>query len=192
VAIKLWYQNQELQVLQLENSLQMVDLAGSERAKRTENIGSMMVESCAINGTLLVLGRCLQALRDSKVSQQVIPYRDCKLTKVLYEYFTEGNNLIMMSNICTEKALLEETIKVLNFASNAKDIKPIKNRQNPLHESNLHNQGISNIISTFSNMKINTLECEKENARIHIEEVLLFSLLIRCRRTSEFISSRAS
>jgi len=61
------------------------------------------------------------------------------LTKVLYEYFAEGNNLIMMSNICTEKALLEETIKVLNFASNAKDINPIKNRQNPLHESNLHN-----------------------------------------------------
>lgn len=61
-------------------SIAIVDLAGSERlSKANANIQ----ETSAINGSLLVLGKCLHAFRDGAI----IPFRECKLTRVLSEYF---------------------------------------------------------------------------------------------------------
>lgn len=38
--------------------------------------------------------------KDKEINkQQVIPYRECKLTKVLFEYFIEENNLVMVIEI---------------------------------------------------------------------------------------------
>lgn len=47
-----------------EFSLLLIDLAGSERNKRVENYGlnTQMLESCNINKSLLVLGKCINAL----------------------------------------------------------------------------------------------------------------------------------
>eukprot|EP01017_Pseudomicrothorax_dubius_P017395 TRINITY_DN1963_c0_g1_i1.p1 TRINITY_DN1963_c0_g1~~TRINITY_DN1963_c0_g1_i1.p1 ORF type:complete len:784 (+),score=165.12 TRINITY_DN1963_c0_g1_i1:90-2441(+) len=117
----------------VETSLCVVDLAGSERAKKTENTGQQMVESCNINKSLLVLGKCIKAMRDNQLTKdstqiQLVPYRECKLTRLLFEYFHEESNLIMITNINPRAEDLEESLRVLNYASLAREIRPMKSR----------------------------------------------------------------
>ena len=69
--------------------LTLVDLAGSERLKRTGGEGLTKQESININNDLFVLGKVVSALADrskgegSVPSHIHIPYRDCKLTRIL-------------------------------------------------------------------------------------------------------------
>ena len=130
IVLKYTYQSSANNV-SYDSSLCIVDLAGSERAKRTENTGNQMLEACNINKSLLVLGRCLKSLKDNQMSlssTNVVPYRDSKLTKILFEYFHEENNLRMIANINPRQADFEESMRVLNYAAIAKDIQPIKSR----------------------------------------------------------------
>ncbi len=113
-----------------ERSFCVVDLAGSERANR-----SKMDESCSINKSLLILGRCLQALREKG---QQVPYRESRLTRIIYEYFLEANNLTMLVCVNPQRASYPETLKVLEYAALAKQIKqsntPISRRPDPKHD----------------------------------------------------------
>ena len=127
ITIKNEYTNEVSKCI-TESSLCIVDLAGSERAKRTESAGNQMQEACNINKSLLVLGRCLKALKDGGGPSNVVPYRDSKLTRILYEYFHEENNLRMIANINPRIADFEESMRVLNYAAIAKDIQPIKSK----------------------------------------------------------------
>ena len=63
----------------------VVDLAGSERVDKA--FGNTD-ETSNINKSLLSLGRCIQAMKEKFTNRNVvIPYRESKLTKVLYEFF---------------------------------------------------------------------------------------------------------
>jgi len=137
IILKLTYSSSANKCV-IDSSLCIVDLAGSERAKRTENTGNQMVEACNINKSLLVLGRCLKALKDSQASNGsniVVPYRDSKLTRILYEYFHEENNLRMIANINPRQVDFEESMRVLNYAAIAKDIQPIKSKIDNVRKS---------------------------------------------------------
>jgi len=50
------------------SKLSFVDMAGAERANRTGNSGQRFKESVKINGSLLALGRCLEALRHNQMN----------------------------------------------------------------------------------------------------------------------------
>jgi hypothetical protein len=50
------------------SKLSFVDMAGAERVNRTGNSGVRFKESTKINGSLLALGRCLEALRANQVA----------------------------------------------------------------------------------------------------------------------------
>lgn len=75
----------------VQAKLTLVDLAGSERIKDTGVVGSRRRESININRDLFTLGKVVSALseRTKKNSAQTgsktnhIPYRDCKLTRLL-------------------------------------------------------------------------------------------------------------
>ena len=99
----------------------IVDLAGSERAKRTENADGRLKEACGINGSLLVLGRCLQALK----KDLVVPFRDCKLTKFLSEFFVYDSSIKMITNINPRDDDFQESLRVLNYSSLAREVKLI-------------------------------------------------------------------
>lgn len=116
----------------------------------------LMTEACNINKSLLVLGRCLKALAQPPTKPQdqakqppkpqdqlkklqetpdlsplrggtmVIPYRDSKLTRVLFEYFNENSSMNMIVNINTNPSDYEETVRVLDYANLAKMIGPVK------------------------------------------------------------------
>lgn len=100
----------------------VVDLAGSERAKRTASTESNLKEASAINKSLMVLGRCFQALKN----KQVIPFRDSKLTRLLSEFFKHESRIKIIVNINPSEDDFGESLRVLNYASLAKEMKLIQ------------------------------------------------------------------
>lgn len=88
------------------SKLTVVDLAGSERAREAKTAGATLVEAGKINESLMYLGQCLQTqselgtstkvsfathdpvpefVCDANVIQpNVVPYRQCKLTELLF------------------------------------------------------------------------------------------------------------
>ncbi|CAH0039468.1 unnamed protein product [Clonostachys rhizophaga] len=64
----------------------VVDLAGSERARDAKTAGATLVEAGKINESLMYLGQCLQTQSEANTNKQsnVIPYRQCKLTELLF------------------------------------------------------------------------------------------------------------
>jgi len=100
----------------------VVDLAGSERAKRTESTESNLKEAGVINKSLMVLGRCFQALKN----KQVIPFRDSKLTRLLSEFFKHESRIKIITNINPREDDFSESLRVLNYASLAKEMKLIQ------------------------------------------------------------------
>ena len=47
----------------------------------------------------------------------VVPYRDCKLTRILFEYLNEDCNLRMIANINPASTDFDESLRVLEYAS---------------------------------------------------------------------------
>lgn len=95
----------------------VVDLAGSESHKQINTSGVTFKEGCNINNSLLVLGRCLKAMKEG--DNATLPVRDSMLTRLLIKHFSEKNNVIMLTNIefKPNENLKQETIKVLEYAS---------------------------------------------------------------------------
>ncbi|KAH0591683.1 hypothetical protein MHUMG1_10593 [Metarhizium humberi] len=68
------------------SKLTIVDLAGSERAREAKTQGATLVEAGKINESLMYLGQCLQTQSElsSSTKPNVVPYRQCKLTELLF------------------------------------------------------------------------------------------------------------
>ncbi|KAK9888857.1 hypothetical protein WA026_001078 [Henosepilachna vigintioctopunctata] len=101
------------------------DLAGVERSKKTKNAGDRLKESNSINMSLMVLGRCFAALRNSQKTPGVkpnIPFRESKLTQLLQRALSGLENLCMVVNINTSKNMIDENLAVLNFSAMTKEI----------------------------------------------------------------------
>lgn len=67
-------------------TLSVVDLAGSERARNAKTTGSTLAEAGKINESLMYLGQCLQVQSDCQHdgSKPIVPFRQCKLTELLF------------------------------------------------------------------------------------------------------------
>ncbi|ODH44847.1 hypothetical protein ACO22_00677 [Paracoccidioides brasiliensis] len=68
------------------NTLTVVDLAGSERARNAKTAGATLAEAGKINESLMYLGQCLQTQSDLQDGSKkaLVPYRQCKLTELLF------------------------------------------------------------------------------------------------------------
>ncbi len=102
--------------------LSLIDLAGSERASNTNNRGIRLVEGANINRSLLALGNCINALCDEQKlrSQQHIPYRDSKLTRLLKDSLGGNCRTVMITNISPAWSSFEDTRNTLKYADRAK------------------------------------------------------------------------
>jgi len=140
--------------------LSFVDLAGSERAHRTGTAGAgagssshgslgahsgmaaRMKEAVSINGSLMTLGRCLEALRlnqKNKTTTQVIPYRESKVTHMFRDALHGYGNVVLSVNVSSAPADFDETLRVLKYAATASQIattaaKPVKPSQMTMGE----------------------------------------------------------
>ncbi|KAF5289864.1 hypothetical protein FQR65_LT01998 [Abscondita terminalis] len=100
------------------------DLAGSERMKKTNNVGDRLKESNNINTSLMVLGRCISAIRDAQKSNtnQIIPFRDSKFTQLFQNALSGNEAIFMIVNMNPTIEMFDESQHVLNFSALAKQV----------------------------------------------------------------------
>lgn len=126
--------------------LTVCDLAGSERVEKSMARGARAKEAGNINTSLMVLGRCLKALRQLQQqsrgsaeirgpsslpvmgqapasSTAVVPYRDSKLTRLFQAFFSgHAGRVTMLVNIGPDSRVFDETLQVLKFSALAKQV----------------------------------------------------------------------
>lgn len=82
------------------SALTVVDLAGSERARTAKTAGATLAEAGKINESLMYLGQCMQLQSDNSQSASasssstpaIVPFRQCKLTELLFSNSYPSNN----------------------------------------------------------------------------------------------------
>jgi hypothetical protein len=109
--------------------LQLVDLAGSEKQSLTGTTGIHAKESIDINRSLLVLRKVITSLTESKNSNEVVPYRESKLTQLLKQSLGGNSYTLMMACLSPSDRYIEENMSTLNYAARASLISnlPTKN-----------------------------------------------------------------
>ncbi|XP_006148237.1 kinesin-like protein KIF22 [Tupaia chinensis] len=117
---------------QREGKLYLIDLAGSEDNRRTGNKGLRLKESGAINTSLFVLGKVVDALNQGLPR---VPYRDSKLTRLLQDSLGGSAHSILIANIAPERRFYLDTVSALNFAARSKEVinRPFTNESLQLH-----------------------------------------------------------
>eukprot|EP00981_Chlorochromonas_danica_P003087 scaffold614_cov157-Ochromonas_danica.AAC.5 len=105
--------------------LLLVDLAGSERVPNYRHLPKQhMKEAMLINKSIAALGNVIGALCNQEIRgqemQQHIPYRDCKLTRLLADSLGGNSKTALICTIGPCAYQLEETKSTLKFASRAK------------------------------------------------------------------------
>ncbi|KAJ7770894.1 kinesin-like protein [Mycena maculata] len=124
--------------------LTLVDLAGSERTKHTQTTGDRLKEAGNINKSLMVLGQCMEVLRNNQrrvavsLSQEgsdgrmdtrdvkrglaVVPFRHSKLTEALMDYFVGDARAVMIVNVNPYDTGYDENSHVMKFAALAREV----------------------------------------------------------------------
>eukprot|EP00928_Gymnodinium_smaydae_P021969 TRINITY_DN18608_c0_g2_i1.p1 TRINITY_DN18608_c0_g2~~TRINITY_DN18608_c0_g2_i1.p1 ORF type:complete len:338 (-),score=71.60 TRINITY_DN18608_c0_g2_i1:59-1072(-) len=98
--------------LHVSSQLHLVDLAGSERVKKSRAQGGRLVEAVGINGSLMVLGRCISARVEERPH---VPYYESRLTLLLRSAL--GGNSRTAVVVCCHKEDLhgDETLQAISF-----------------------------------------------------------------------------
>ncbi|XP_074549991.1 kinesin-like protein KIF20A isoform X2 [Halichoeres trimaculatus] len=103
----------------------LCDLAGSERCNRTKTFGERLKEAGNINNSLLILGKCITALRNNqtdRMKSSYIPFRESKLTKLFQAVFCGKGRASMIVNINQCASTYDETLHVMKFSAVAKQV----------------------------------------------------------------------
>lgn len=164
-----------------EASLSIVDLAGAERNVRTETKGKELYQAGKINQSLMVLGRCIDAMEwntryvhgDKKIP---VPIRESKLTKIFQEYFTGEQNVTMITTINLNKDDLLENKSVLSYSCKAKRIQPIKSWvSRKTKEDNKENINITMLMTGYnSDTNSDIIENSKLGVSVNNEQFNIF------------------
>ncbi|XP_007645528.3 LOW QUALITY PROTEIN: kinesin-like protein KIF20A, partial [Cricetulus griseus] len=108
----------------IPSRLSLCDLAGSERCK-DQRSGERLKEAGNINTSLHTLGRCIAALRQNQQNrskQNLIPFRDSKLTRVFQGFFTGRGRSCMIVNVNPCASTYDETLHVAKFSALASQL----------------------------------------------------------------------
>uniref|UniRef100_A0A8C4HMR7 Kinesin-like protein n=1 Tax=Dicentrarchus labrax TaxID=13489 RepID=A0A8C4HMR7_DICLA len=103
----------------------LCDLAGSERCNKTKTFGERLKEAGNINNSLLILGKCINALRNNqtdRMKSSYIPFRESKLTKLFQAVFCGKGKASMIVNINQCASTYDETLHVMKFSAVAKQV----------------------------------------------------------------------
>ncbi|KAF3703365.1 Kinesin-like protein KIF20A Kinesin-like protein 174 [Channa argus] len=103
----------------------LCDLAGSERCNKTKTFGERLKEAGNINNSLLILGKCITALRNNqtdRMKSSYIPFRESKLTKLFQAFFCGKGRASMIVNINQCASTYDETLHVMKFSAVAKQV----------------------------------------------------------------------
>ncbi|XP_059215489.1 kinesin-like protein KIF20B [Centropristis striata] len=120
--------------VQTVSELCLCDLAGSERCAKTQNKGERLKEAGNINTSLLILGKCINALRHNQQAKllQHVPFRESKLTHYLQSFFCGRGKACMIVNINQCASMYDETLNVLKFSAVAQKVVVLSTRPPPI------------------------------------------------------------
>ncbi|XP_062849606.1 kinesin-like protein KIF20A [Trichomycterus rosablanca] len=107
------------------SELSLCDLAGSERCNKTKTFGERLKEAGNINNSLLILGKCIAALRNNqgdRTKNSYIPFRESKLTRLFQAVFCGRGKASMIVNINQCASTYDETLHVMKFSAVAKEV----------------------------------------------------------------------
>lgn len=154
------------------SKMNLVDLAGSENISRS---GSIVKEAGGINQSLLTLGRVINALNDSKLSQH-IPYRESKLTHILQDSLGGGTKTTLIATVSPAQINAMETCSTLDYASKAKNI---KNTPQNGHDSEIILKKIlvKNLTSEISQLNLDLMATRHKNG-IYLDQKSYKNLLL--------------
>ena len=96
----------------IKSQLHLVDLAGSERVKKSKVSGQRLREAIGINRSLLVLGKVIAALVESKSH---VPYFESKLTTLLKSAFGGNCRTTAVVNCRIDDEHGDETLQSMRF-----------------------------------------------------------------------------
>ncbi|XP_032832386.2 kinesin-like protein KIF20A isoform X2 [Petromyzon marinus] len=123
------------------SELTLCDLAGSERSNKTQATGQRLKEANNINGSLLTLGRCLQALRANQEARAgdgggggggpraPVPFRESRLTRLFQAALLGGARVLMVACANPCASTLHETAHTLAFAALAQQVVSVASQE---------------------------------------------------------------
>uniref|UniRef100_A0A672ZN56 Kinesin family member 20Ba n=1 Tax=Sphaeramia orbicularis TaxID=375764 RepID=A0A672ZN56_9TELE len=155
------------------SELCLCDLAGSERCAKTQNKGERLKEAGNINTSLLILGKCINALRHN---QQHIPFRESKLTHYLQGFFCGRGKACMIVNISQCASMFDETLNVLKFSAVAQKVVILTSRILPVMPKRSSNEVSFIIDKTERNVlqgsrrtSLHSWESSLEDVQVRVE-----------------------
>jgi kinesin family member C2/C3 len=101
------------------SKLHLIDLAGSERVSRSNAMGERLREAQNINTSLSALGDVIQSLKQHLAH---IPYRNCKLTRILSDSLGGKSKTLLVVNLSPTRDSANESRCSCEFASRAKKV----------------------------------------------------------------------
>ncbi|PWA01886.1 hypothetical protein BB558_002016 [Smittium angustum] len=156
----------------IQGKLNLIDLAGSEDNRKTDNNRERMKESTAINQSLFVLGKVIEAL-NSGASR--IPYRDSKMTRILQDSLGGGSKSMMIVNVAPGETFLPDTHKTLNYATKTKEVI----NKDPVIELVPQNQRIYNTSGHYTTVSNGTQQKHDNHSVVGENNIL------KCKRKSD-------
>ncbi|XP_073488927.1 kinesin-like protein KIF20A [Aquarana catesbeiana] len=106
------------------SEMSLCDLAGSERCNKTLTVGDRLKEAGNINNSLLILGKCIAALKHCQNPKKAsyVPFRESKLTRLFQPFFSGKGKACMIVNINQCASTYDETLHVMKFSAVAKQV----------------------------------------------------------------------
>lgn len=116
------------------STMTIVDLAGSERARNAKTAGATLAEAGKINESLMYLGQCMQMQSDNAnaVTPNLVPFRQCKLTELLFSNSLGANNNSITPHRAPQKSIMivtadplgdfNATSQILRYSALAREV----------------------------------------------------------------------
>ncbi|XP_067836181.1 kinesin-like protein KIF20A [Heptranchias perlo] len=159
------------------SELSFCDLAGSERCDKAQTFGDRLKEAGNINNSLLILGKCISALRQkqqNKLKPIVVPFRESKLTRLFQAFFSGKGKACMIININQCASMYDETLHVMKFSAIAKQIVQI-----------IHPKGNLQLIDPMNGRDASMMVCTDLSETLTAENCFSEDLIIKDEEEQE-------
>ncbi|XP_053321941.1 kinesin-like protein KIF20A [Spea bombifrons] len=153
------------------SEISLCDLAGSERCNKTQTVGDRLKEAGNINNSLLILGKCIAALKQSQNPKKAnyVPFRESKLTRLFQPFFCGKGKACMIVNINQCASTYDETLHVMKFSAVAKQVvQTIQPKSFEFMNSRLVGKDGKVITDIDANVSIEDLLSEDEDEEMDI------------------------
>ena len=120
-------EHQEFGLIQQTAKLHLVDLAGSERVKDSQVSGKELREAIEINKSLFTLVKVVKTCADNCTrashKQQLVPYRESKLTQMLSSAIGGNCSTLLIACVTPSQLHASESLSTLKFAKACSNVK---------------------------------------------------------------------